>query len=81
MLLAMPVLGFIIGYATGEVRKALVATAALFVALLAVVSIADDGILDDGGAFYLAADAAVSLGLAWLGVALRTRRDGMRASA
>ena len=50
----------------------LLAAAAIFAAGIVVVVLADDGILDDGGTFYLAADAAVSLGLAWLGVALRT---------
>ena len=74
MLLAMPLVGLIIGCALGDLRKALVVTAAIFVALLGIVAIADDGLLDDGGGFYIAADAAVSLGLAWLGVAVRERR-------
>ena len=81
MLLAMPLVGFIMGYALGELRKALVVTAAVFVAFTVIVAIADDGLLDDGGAFYIAADAVVSLGLAWLGVALRERRAGRGSAA
>jgi hypothetical protein len=75
MLLVMPLAGLIIGYATGEVRKALIATAGLFAAILVVVLIVDSGWdVEDGGAFLLAADLAVSLGTAWLGAALRARR-------
>ena len=81
MLLAMPLIGLIAGYATGELRKAMLVTAAVFAAALAIVAVADDGLLKDGGAFYIAADFAVSLGLAWLGVALRERRVQKRASA
>jgi hypothetical protein len=80
MLLAMPLVGLILGYALGGLRIALLATAAAFAAGTVVVVIADNGILDDGGAFYLSADIALSLGLAWLGVALRERRVAARTS-
>jgi len=81
MLLAMPLVGLIAGYAVGRLRRALLATAAIFAAGVVVVALADDGILEDGGGFYLAADLAVSLGLAWLGVALREGRSERSVSA
>ena len=82
MLLAMPLAGLIVGYLTGDVRKALVATAALFAVVLGAVLVADSGWnLDDGGAVLLPADLAVSLGMAWLGAALRTRRVERGASS
>ena len=74
MLLAMPLVGLVVGYALRDLRRALVVTASIFVVILIVVAVADDGLLDDGGAFFIAADAAVALGLTWLGVALRERR-------
>ena len=81
MLLAMPLAGLIVGYATGEVRKALIATAGLFAAILLVVLIVDSGWdLEDGGAFLLPVDFAVSLGTAWLGAALRAARAERGAS-
>ena len=73
MLLAMPLVGLIAGYVLGELRRALLVTAGLFVVGVVVVALADDGLLDDGGGFYIAADLVVSLGLAWLGVAIRER--------
>lgn len=80
-MLAMPLAGLIIGYATGEVRKALIATAGLFAAILVAVLIVDSGWnLEDGGAFLLPADFAVSLGTAWLGSALRAARTERGAS-
>jgi len=81
MLLAMPLVGLIAGYTLGELRRAVLATLAVFAVGVLVVALADDGLLDDGGAFYLAADLAVSLGLAWLGVALRERGAKKRSAA
>jgi hypothetical protein len=77
----MPLAGLIVGYAIGEVRKALIATAGLFSAILVAVLIVDSGWdLEDGGAFLLSADFAVSLGAAWLGAALRAARAERGAS-
>jgi hypothetical protein len=75
MLLALPLVGFILGLVIARARPAMIATAVLYAAALAVVIVADDAQDGAGGIAMRVLAAVVSVGLAWLGARLRSPRS------